>query len=324
MNMNFQKQLDALISKNPTKLQAPSMFGFKNLTTALPKAIPGYTYPSQTIFDSIKHSSTSSNVMYILAAIFVVMVILTAIHFFVNPIFPGWLVGTSTLPGMDDSKLFWASRNDFPTSIVASNLPLSMAYNYTLMIDMQIDNPPVRIGQSRVMLNRGGVVDTAKELDYQSTKGLKGLITTLITGGFNFAIYFDPNSTDLNITVGTQDGRQSPPTTSNETILLPNFPIQKSVRLTLVLNERTVEIYINGYLYKIKQFAGALDKSQLGGDIHGPISNIIGTSISPSKIPFGRVQNLRIWNRTLMSSEIRSYGSGAAFSEVGQSDTCVS
>ena len=324
MNMNFQKQLDALVSKNPTKLQTPSMFGFKNQGLQTLPALSGYGFPNQTVFDTIKQSSTSSNVMYILAAIFVVMVILTAIHFFVKPIFPGWLVGSTTLPGMDDSKLFWSNINQFPITVAASELAISMAYNYTAMIDIQVDNPPVRIGQSRVMLNRGGVVDTTKESDYETKNGEKGLISTLIPQGFNFAIYFDPNSTDLNISIGTQDGTQSPPTKSSETILLKNFPIKKSVRLTLVLNKKTVEVYMNGYLYKIKQLAGLLDETQVHGDIHCPIEAIIGTSASPNLIPFGRVQNLRVWNRTLMSSEIRSYGAGTPFSDVGQSDTCVS
>ena len=316
MNMNFQKQLDALVSKNPTKLQTPSMFGFKN------QGFQGL--PSQTVFDSIKHSSTSSNIMYILAAIFIVMVILTVINFFVKPIFPGWLVGSTTLPGMDDSRLFWASKNDFPTSVLASDLLLNMAYSYTLMIDIQVDNPTKRIGQSRVMLNRGGAVDITKEQDYENKQGSKGIITTLISNGFNFVIYFDPDSTDLNISIGTQERNQATLTRGFENFLLENFPIKKSIRLTLVVNENTVEVYINGYLFKIKKLAGLIDKTQLNTDIHGPITAIIGSSASPNTMPFGRVQNLRVWNRTLLSSEIRSYGSGAAFSEVGDSDTCVS
>ena len=319
MNMNFQKQLDALVSKNPTKLQTPTMFGFKNQGLQISPS-----FPNQTVFDSIKHSSTSSNVMYILAAIFIVMVILTVVHFFVKPIFPGWLVGSTTLPGMDDSKLFWASKNDFPTSVIASDLPLSIAYNYTLMIDIQVDNPTVRIGQSRVMLNRGGAVDITKESDYETKRGSKGIITTLITNGFNFVIYFDPESTDLNISIGTQEQNQATLTRSFENFLLENFPIKKSIRLTLVVNENTVEVYINGYLLKIKKLSGLIDKTQLNNDIHGPVADIIGSSASPNSMPFGRVQNLRVWNRTLLSSEIRSYGSGAPFSEVGDSDTCVS
>ena len=317
MNTNFQKQLDALISKNPIKLQTPTMFGFKNQGYQSSQSYQGYQ--GQTTFDSIKQSSMSSNVIYILAAIFVVMVILTAIHFFVKPIFPGWLVGTSTLPGMNDSKLFWATNADFPTSVQSADLPITgIAYEYTTMIDIQIDNPTSRIGASRVMLDRGGVVDPTKEGTYITSN----TINTLIPDGFNYVMYFDPDSTDFNISIGTQDKTQSPPTSSFESILIPDFPIQKSVRVTLVINFKTVEVYINGYLYKILTLSASIDTTQFG-DVNGPISDIIGTAEAHVLSPFGRVQNLRIWRRALLSSEIRSYGSGAEFPSVQNSDTCV-
>ena len=318
MNINFQKQLDALISKNPIKLQTPSMFGFKNQGYQSSQAYQGYQgYQGQTIFDSIKQSSMSSNVMYILAAIFVVMVILIAIHFFVKPIFPGWLVGTTTLPGADDSTLFWATNADFPTSVQSVDLPISdTAFNYTTMIDIQIDNPTSRIGSSRVMLNRGEVVDPTKENAYI----ISNTINTLINA-FNYVMYFDTDSTDFNISIGTKN-TLSPPTSTLESILIPDFPIKKSVRVTLVINSSSVEVYINGYLYKILKLSGVIDNTKTG-NVYGPIPSIIGTAATPATSPFARVQNLRIWRRTLLSSEIRSYGSGAPFPSVQTVDTCV-
>jgi hypothetical protein len=304
MSQNFQKQLDSILKASPIKTNTgKSLFA--------PSFAPSFGTTSMTTFDSLQGASIFSKVFYLLIGIFIVMLLLVAINFLVYPIFPSWVTENIPVPGMDDSKLFWNAEPPLNPVLIKDQPFKDIYYNYTVMFDLQIDNPTSRSGQSRVFFNRGDPVSTvpATETAYQNN----GTINTIIPN-FNLAVYCDPISTNMNIASMTK-------TTSGiksfEFSIIKNFPIQTSVRLTIVLLSKTMEIYINGLLYHIHSFAAPLYDAK--GTISPPID-----AVSSGSNPFGRVQNLRLWQRPLMSQEIRKWGSGAAFTTVTHIDTCVS
>ena len=309
MSANFQKQLDSILKESPQMKSNAT----KSLVPSFSFALPSYNMASMTVADSIRDSSIFSKIFYLLIGIFVVILILVSINYLLYPIFPDWLTNNVPIPGMDDSKLFWNTPPPL-TPIAVRDQPISDIYHtYTLMFDVQIDNPTARSGKSRVFLNRGDPVSTAatNETAYE---GQAGLITHIVPN-FNLIVYCDKISTDMNMCCMTKNNSG---TVSFEKETIKNFPIQKSVRICIVLMSKSMEIYVNGLLYIIHSFAEKIH--DIKGAINPPIDPVgSGTS------PFGRIKNLRLWRRTLMSKEIRKWGAGEPFdSKTTTNDTCVS
>lgn len=301
MSDNFQKQLDSILKTSPQKYNTPQAFKGLNLPTS-----------PITVFQSAQNSSIFSKVFYLLIGVFIVMLFLVAINFLIYPIFPSWLTTNISVPGADDSKLFWNIPPPL-NQVVVSEQPFSnIAYNYTVMFDIQIDNATMRLGQSRVFMNRGpGVLtDTVSENIYK----LNPEVITHICNNFNFVVYCDPFSTNMNIAVTTIPRDDT--SLAYEKVSIKNFPIQKSIRIAIVLLQNSMELYLNGLLYTIRKFSAPLNI--ITGPINPPLD-----SISSSTNSFGRIQNLRLWRRTLLSKEIRSWGSGAPFPTVKINDTCT-
>ena len=306
MSQNFQKQLDSILKGSPIKTNASKSFGIPSFS------MPSYGASSMTVFDSLQGSSIFSKIFYLLIGIFVVMLLLIAINFLIYPIFPSWLTENVVIPGTDDSKLLWNSPPPLNPVLIADQPFNDIYYNYTIMFDVQIDNPTSRSGKSRVFLNRGNPVSVvaATETAYAAPNGT---IRTIIPN-FNLAVYCDPVSTDMNVAAMTIT---SGGTLSFEFETIKNFPIQTSIRLAIVLLSKSMEVYMNGSLYKIHSFGDSLN--DVKGSINPPINEV-----STGTNPFGRVQNLRLWRRPLMAQEIRKWGSGDPFTTVTHTDTCAS
>jgi hypothetical protein len=299
MNREFQKQLDSIVKSKPIKTDMPSFF-----TPKLPTSV---NFGSQSVLDSIKETTILTKLFYLFAAIFSVLIILIVINFTIYPIFPDSIV--SSVPGMNDVKLYWDNAKD-RTAIALKDQPISdMFANYTCMVDVQIDNPTSLIGRPRVFVVRGDLPSTAVSTinSYMSPTGN----ITVLSPNFNFIIYCSPESTDLNISVMTTTPTN---TLSFESVQIPNFPIQTSVRIGIVLLTSMIEVYVNGSLFKTRNTTPL--RSQLS-PIHAP------EQISSSTAPFGRVQNLRLWRRVLSAQEIRSYGAGSSFEKAILIETAV-
>jgi len=305
MSQNFQRQLDSIIGSKSSK---PSMSTTFNL---IPK-FGSFSSPDTTVFNTIQDSSIYSKIFYILIAIFAVIIILIVIHYLVHPILPESIT-TNLIPGMDDSKLFWNAPLNLNQITVDEQFIGDLPYNYTVMFDVQIDNPTARPGLSRVFINRGSAYDPDKETAYRANP----LLIDRLIPSFNFIVYCDTTSTDMNIAVQTETaGRGGSPQTSTEMSVIKNFPIQKSIRLTIVMIEKSFEVYINGKLYDIHGLAAPLKR--IISPINPPITDVY-TGVNP----FGRIKNLRLWRRTLMARDIVRYGSGDPFTNVSITDTCT-
>ena len=307
MSQDFQRQLDSIIGSKPSKLPLPTSFNL------IPK-FGSFSSSQATVFQNIQDSSIYSKIFYVLITIFIVIIILTVIHYLVYPIFPESIT-TNLIPGMDDSKFFWNAPLNLNQITVDEQLIGDLPYNYTVMFDIQIDNPTARSGLSRVFINRGSAYDTTKENAYRANPlQIQNLIPN-----FNFIVYCDNNSTDMNIGVQTETASQGgSPITSTELSIIKNFPIQKSIRMTLVILKKSFEVYINGKLYDIHSVGRGADLKKIFSPINPPINDVYNVTN-----PFGRIKNLRLWRRTLLAQEIRKYGSGDPFTNVSVTDTCT-
>lgn len=215
---------------------------------------------------------------YILAIGIVIIVILLFINYFITPIFrlqPGG-PGIIPVPGFDDGKLYWT--NTSPGQIQNKDLPIvSMFYGYTVNLDVFIENPLQFATAPRIFFSRGAVF---KEKPTGDT-----LLGELDNYNLVAALLSDTN--DLIVSVLNKDNNQ-------ENIIVPNVPIQEPFRLTMVVMQQALEVYINGRLIRTRKF---LSEPK---DVKGDIYPTAGIQINAVK-----VHNLKIWSRILSAAEIR-------------------
>ncbi len=330
MNRVFQSKLNK-IAFGTKNIDAPSL-------PSLPTASVFYPQVSQP-------STTSSIVLIGFAILFTALLLLVLVHVFVRPVFPTSI--TSAVPGLSDDTLYWKTSKDLAI-IPQSKLPINgRSDNYTFMLDFQIDYPTTVVGGPRIICHRGN-----EPCDMVNLLKNKTILT--VVPNFNFVIYQDKDLNDVYISVltrtsfnykppeprvykdeeeyketeetqNTNEGFENMETLTPETISINNFPVQKGIRLGVVITSRFMEVYLNGLLYKTKTFVGPIVDSK--GDIYP-----MPSKLREASMPFGRIKNLRIWNRVLTSGEIKSYGPAEPFPDVmraidkplANSDNCPS
>jgi len=209
---------------------------------------------------------------YIIGIIIVALIISLLVHYYITPIYslqPG-APGIIPVPGFDDGIIFWNGSGKYPAMGVIKNddLPIKSVYcDYTLIVDMFIQNPLQFSQKSRILLRRGN-----SSTDIKSN---------------NLIVALQPDTTDMIIYLINTNN-------TTEQLLIENIPIQEPFRLGIVVMQNALEVYINGFLMKTRQIKNALK------DIDGDISPASGSEISIAKM-----QNLKIWPRILSTSEIR-------------------
>ena len=215
---------------------------------------------------------------YILAIIIVVLVILLFINFFITPIFrlrPGG-PGIIPVPGFDDGRLFW--NKTAASQIQNKDLPIAaQTFGYTMNLDVFIENPLQFSKYPRLFFSRGAVKNETPTGDT-----ILGLLSN-----YNIVAALLPDTNDMIVSVLNKDNNM-------ENIIIPNVPIQEPFRLSMVVMEQALEVYINGHLMKTRTFAAP--PKDVKGDIYpaaGVEANIV------------KIRQLKIWSRLLTVSEIR-------------------
>ena len=215
---------------------------------------------------------------YLLAIFIVIMVILLFINYFITPIFrlrPGG-PGIIPIPGFDDGKLFWNKTN--AGQIINKDLPIvSQSFGYTMNLDVFVENPLQFSRHPRIFFSRG-----ATKTETPSGETLLGILSN-----YNLVAGLLPDTNDLIVSVLNKDNNM-------ESIIIPNIPIQEPFRLSMVVMEQALEVYINGNLMKTRSFAAP--PKTVEGDIY-PAAGIEANAV--------KVRNLKIWGRILTTSEIR-------------------
>ncbi len=215
---------------------------------------------------------------YILAIFIAIMVILLFVHYMITPIFvlhpgdPGYI----SVPGFDDGKLYWT--NNLTGIIPNKKTPIqSSTYNYSMNLDVFIENPLQFAQTPRILFTRGGMLR-----ETPTSETLLGLFEY-----YNLVIGLLPDTNDLIVSVMNKDNNM-------ENIIISNVPVQEPFRVGIIIMEQAMEVYINGHLAKTRKFSSP--PKDVKGDISGPLG--INTNIF-------KVKNLKIWDRILKTSEIR-------------------
>jgi hypothetical protein len=266
-----------------------------------------FGYQSTTM-ESGMSSGVLQYVFYFIMIVIFLVLILVLVHYTIMPIFilnPGGK-GIIPLPGSDDSKLYWQT----PSSLAIlqdTATPLgSLVENWSFMLDVQVDNPTANTDKPRILFTRGQPLVSSNS-PYLSTDTI-----LTINPSFNVCVFLDRLTNDLYISVQTKQKNGTSP--SVETIIVPNIPVGKSIRLGVFVGSRVLEVYVNGYLVRSKAFPDSLVS------VTGPLQPPLDTILSGT----ARVANLRVWKRPVSPAEFRSYGTGSDFSTVAIQDTCVS
>ena len=207
----------------------------------------------------------------------VITVILVFIHFIITPVFktaPGG-PGFIPLPGYDTGKLYW--EDDSVRLDDTKTVLNGMTKNYTLALDLFVENPMAFSNKPRVLFYRGGAAAGSS-----SAAGISGVI-----GDYNIAMALAADTNDLIVSVLNSANNE-------ENVLLPNVPVQKAFRVSVVLHDRAMEVYVNGRLMKTRALA------------HPP-KEIIGPFMPPVD-RIAKVRNLHLWPAVLTPGEIRGAG----------------
>jgi len=269
----------------------------------------GTTYYS----NSGVNSGVIQYVYYFILLIIILLLVLVVVNYTIYPVFrtkPGGK-GFIPIPGSDDSKTFWKDGKNIGV-IESVNTPLgSIHQNYSFMLNIQIDNPTANTGSPRILLTKG---DELKSSILDNTDTI-----LKINPNFNVCLYLDKLTNDLNITVQTVTSSSSNNQLPNiETITIPNLPVRKQVCLGVMVGNKLLEVYINGFLIRSKVFMGTL--RDVAGPFRPPSDAILSTT--------ARVGNLRIWNRPLSSYEFRIYSTTSivnfSLKDLPDSSSCLS
>ena len=214
---------------------------------------------------------------YLLAIAIVIGIILVVIHTFITPIFQFQPGAPGIIPvGMDDGKLFWKTDT---SELKDADLPIKdSSFNYSLNVDLFIENPALFSKAPRILFMRGGELIPSVPLTSSMT-----LLSILRT--YNIAVALEPDTTDLIVSVLDTN-------TQSQDIKISNVPVQKSFRLGIIVMENALEVYMNNKLINTKALIS-------------PPKSVIGNITVPTK-NLVKMRNLKIWNRVLSSPEIRN------------------
>ena len=257
--------------KEPPKLPTNVFGSLKTTAMAYAPALPGaLSLPGAGSFKQI--------FAYLLAIIIIIGIILVVIHTFITPIFQFQPGAPGIIPvGMDDGTLFW-DKGKSTATIKEADLPIaSSSFNYSLIVDMFIENPANFTKTPRLLFTRGGSVITP------STSGTSSTLLSIFST-YNIAVALEPDTTDIIVSVLDTNSQ-------SQNITISNVPVQKTFRLGIVVMDHALEVYMNNQLINTKTLIN-------------PPKSVVGDIIPDIKMI--KMRNLKIWNRVLSSPEIRN------------------
>lgn len=215
--------------------------------------------------------------VYIIVIIIIVFIFLLLIDRFLTPVFrfkaggPGFI----PVPRRDDGTLMWQSesRSIQDTSVIAN-----MPFNYSMSLDILIQNPAIFSSGPRVLFWRGPPL-----LGDSSQQSLPK--------DYNMAIYLSKDTNDLTVSI-MNSSTDVAGSSVNATIA--NVPTLKPFRIAVVLMDRLFEVYMNGRLVVTKPL---LSPPRSSYQFFNP--PMTQTAMGAS------VRNLHVWPRPLNPAEIR-------------------
>lgn len=255
----------------------------KNLKTSTgANAITSATTSSAKAMNNVVSQASNISILAIISYISVVgiiiLIFLIFLDRFVTPIFklrPG-APGFIPLPYGDDGILYWLKT---PTLIRDDSTIISnIASGYTLSLDIFIHNPMAFARSPRKLFWRG---PRTLLPNIQQTPGQFGLKE------FNLLLSLTKDTNDLVIATMLESSKI-------ETVKINNAPIRKGFRITIVMFDKLMEVYLNGRLFQSRPL------------LQQPLPSFhFLNPPAPEGEGAGAVRNLKIWNRCLSSAEVR-------------------
>lgn len=260
--------IGSAVSSVSTTNSLKGVFGSSSIISS-----PTYVTSSSSSFQSVGQIAS-----YVFSILIILLIISLFVHFFITPIYrfhPG-APGIISIPGFDDGKLFWNNSN--VGQILSADLPIrNMVTGYSFILDVFIENPLQFSKHPRIIFSRGA---TLRETPTSNT--LLGIFEN-----YNIAVALLPDTNDMIVSVLNKDNNM-------ENVILPNVPVQEPFRLGVILMDRALEVYMNGYLMKTRTFHSAPK------DVKGDIFPASGIEANMAKL-----RTLKIWPRLLTSAEMR-------------------
>ena len=227
--------------------------------------------------------SILSITIYLVVLIIIIGIFLIFVDRFITPVFkykpddPGYI----PMPYGDDGVLYWQKN---PGLIRDDNTIISnLASGYTLSLDIFIFNPMAFASSPRVIFWRGS--------NKQGKQGDQGNQKYKISE-FNLLFSLAKDTNDL--MVDTMISTPGKLINDIETIKINNVPIRKGFRISVVMFDKLIEVYMNGRLYQTRTLS-----SPPIGSFHFLNSQTAEGQACTA------IRNLKIWNRCLSAGEIR-------------------
>ena len=249
-------------------------------------------------------STLGSILLRALIVFIVIMIALIFIHFTIRPIFktspdsPGII---STPSPYKEDKTYWQTKQKV-TPLPVSSTPIGSSdsgYNYSLTLDIQIDDAHKYDNLPRILFYKGGQLKTLS-----AAKKDKVSVASMIDGpSLIFSLTRDTN--DLHVAVVTQKN-------DLEGVLLYNVPLRQQFRVGLVLSDKRLEVYTNGLLSRTRALS------------HPP--KAVQGTLWPSPLSGIQLRNLHIWPSVIAPQEMRAALpalSASSFEAPSLQETCA-
>jgi hypothetical protein len=262
-----------------------------------------YTAAGVNVLDTNTMSWTAIG-GYTVATLIVMLILLLFINYTIYPIFqlqPGG-PGFIRIPYMESQEKYWTSLAP-PFNDISGNCKIntaSMAYNWSMVLDLSIKNPTMNLQDSgnktlfRLLFNRGGtIIGTPVFRD--------GSISDVITG-HNLAIGLLRDTNDLYVSTTTSVPVPNSNTTTlqEQGLLINNVPTQTPFRIGVTVMSTYMEVYLNGKLSKTLKLAYPIADR----DSTMPILSFQAPQGSTLN-QIARVGNLLVWNQVISPSVMK-------------------
>jgi hypothetical protein len=239
--------------------------------------------------------------------LFILFLLLVFINTTMYPIFSFSMneTGLIRIPLSTDRELSYTKtgsaiatkRRDTDTGNKDNKTALPVCCNYTIGVDIHIDGGLTPITYPNVLLYRDlqvpSVTATAAAAATKANLGAKYPNTNII-------VWLDRSTNNLNVTLVTKD------IGLNDTLQhlppIENVPLNKAFRLTIVLADSFIEVYMNGELERTMQITGNLKgigSATASTDFYPPITEYRQGGV--------KISHMSMWPRVISSREIRAY-----------------
>lgn len=225
--------------------------------------------------------------------VFLLFLILIAIHFTAFPIFSlspndNGIISIPTISDQQTAYIKAPAISDLSANFV--NVP---ACTYTLSTDVYLSGDFQASNVPRVLLYRSATT----KISPPSTDTKDNLLTRF--PGTNIIIWLDCIKNDLYVSVVTTSDGTAATRRLETTPAVENVPMRKVFRVSVVFTQQFVEVYINGNLEKSMAVKNP-PMTVADNSYFYPVISTIGPNVL--------ISNLAFWSRALSAREVRAYG----------------